>query len=1204
MMKIRLLSLIILTTFSLNTVVIDAGNLLSFVKNTGTGIQTNLSPPLMSGDLMGIRHKDKGRIKYAFEVQLKELLDIKREDISRHFESAKAIHKTLSLRERSIFHPADMQFFFRERTVAKNGIRVKCRIKDVNGIRTYYVVFDPVLDADKGFIVKGIYTEEEYEDTGGTQEVLSGEQRAEEEAIERYSVNNEKTIDGFIRERIKEGDFAEIKGRAERLGWDEKYPGRQKPGAYWPEKLTDMIKTGEGCGVETRLDEFLGHFGTSVDKALSGKNLVFIRVPDETGGPVITEKGEEITVESHASGNAVYVFLSAEVFDEFYKETPENDLVGEEFSPEDIIHVTYALVHEVGVIYGLPYGVNEDGKVVNALDAAWEKFWFALEYHEREGFQPFDAYLSALLKIYPELERLKEEPVDLDKSLKIRDYSGGRKKTKSGKREKAEDSPSVLREIVEIFNEMQVSVSPELFRSFKTAVTAASDGSYAAFKKLMLSKKIRDMLMTRSFTKNLTVDSFERLVSNAWHNDGGSMDEGFLPFGEPEQKAFVMISLLDDLCNAVNEPREYSEKVAMNYTTFYRVACANLYNRRRYGKIIRHFQGNAAQVRQVEKEMGADMQYLDEVKRLQAITDEEESRKAREKLKGKVKDLEVMEDMANWKLFLEQKGLLDVYLIACLMDMKSADVKLLPGTRKGILAFFADKVFGEGLGLKTVSDIYGGEQGITALVESIEDSIEGFILWNITTGNDNEAMSMFNKYMIYLGHVGKGTDEKIMRLKEARRRILDVRPGLNGTVALTDSEIKERASRLTEDMKKTASIAARPEESQWLEAMEAIDYLTDLTRKSSMTQATAASARAALLELGSSVKGQIRWFRNVLQQDPSAETEAVARAALLSCGIDTENNIAWHKKTAEEGAAPAAEAVSRAVLLSCEYRVEEQIKWFNGVLQNSPDVITEARCRAALLTHGYKAEDQIKRLKYIIMEGVGVEIEAEVVATAALLKNELLIRSEMSEAAGLAEKAGSEMPTHPAARYTLLVTSEFFAAGELEEHKAAYGDRFELDAVSVKSPKEFVDKVLRKARIAGLEGRNVIALVPAKVPNKQLEKLTNEGIRFIRTNVNTLMQARSEDPDQRRKFQKNTYAMMLLARYIDKDTPKESRAYMLLKFFIKTHFQLKNVPAESYIDAIVNDEITVLVKGFLAYRPAVPYEMPEYDKVAAVLIAA
>ena len=81
---------------------------------------------------------------------------------------------------------------------------------------------------------------------------------------------------------------------------------------------------------------------------------------------------------------------------------------------------------------------------------------------------------------------------------------------------------------------------------------------------------------------------------------------------------------------------------------------------------------------------------------------------------------------------------------------------------------------------------------------------------------------------------------------------------------------------------------------------------------------------------------------------------------------------------------------------------------------------------------------------------------------------------------------------------------------------------------------------------------------------------------------------------------------MLLVRHIDRNTPKDSSLYRLLDFYLRTHFDLyDNVAVTDYIEAIVNNDVTRLIKGILTYRPVKAYDIrQEYESIAKTLISA
>ncbi len=203
-----------------------------------------------------------------------------------------------------------------------------------------------------------------------------------------------------------------------------------------------------------------------------------------------------------------------------------------------------------------------------------------------------------------------------------------------------------------------------------------------------------------------------------------------------------------------------------------------------------------------------------------------------------------------------------------------------------------------------------------------------------------------------------------------------------------------------------------------------------------------------------------------------------------------------------------------------------------------------------------------------------------------------------------ARLAGLEIPTNAYNRYKLIAPFEFFGNDDREfnVHKFLYGDRFYLDYVSDRDKTRYIDKVLVSAK--EFEDRT-IALVPDDTTVEDLERLNQAGVRFIRVNLDTLLHARTEEKGYKHilRFQKNTYTVMLLARRIDEINP-ESSIYRILSFFIKTHFDLKDVEVSDYIKAIIDNQVAVLINGILAFRPAEAYDIPEYYEIAPALTSA
>lgn len=213
---------------------------------------------------------------------------------------------------------------------------------------------------------------------------------------------------------------------------------------------------------------------------------------------------------------------------------------------------------------------------------------------------------------------------------------------------------------------------------------------------------------------------------------------------------------------------------------------------------------------------------------------------------------------------------------------------------------------------------------------------------------------------------------------------------------------------------------------------------------------------------------------------------------------------------------------------------------------------------------------------------------------------------QVSNMAPLAHEAARSIPTYPPEkRCNLLVMAEFFGNSrkELEAHQKTYGDRFDLDMVSGENESQFVDNVLSKA---GDRGSRTIVLIPKDLlSNSGLSRLKAAGIRFIKADGVAFLKARLDKDDYRGDFQRDTYAIMLLARSIDKNTPSDSSLYELLRFYVKSHFDLDAIAVDDYINALVNGDIAKLIKGCLSYRPAKPYDAAvEYKNIAEALLSA
>lgn len=365
----RITSSLILFCFLLNSTITDLafGQSLNYYQNSD-----KLAVSSRLDDISGIELKDMGRIKFAL---LGELIKISKEN-PKGADLWQALIKkgTVNTKERTVFRPADMVFFFQDARPITTGMLVKCVLRDhkYSGTRTYYALFSMQEDEAGGFPIS-VHTEQEYKDSG---EFLGTHTPKNAKTIDRY-IENEHAIDAFIAKQIAAGQFAEIEGYAQSIGWDKKYPDVIRPGKnnYLPAFILEKI--------EQEIDDFLGGL-TTVKKALEGKNIVFINVPQGQQPVIKSPEGKEVTVWSHTSENTVYIFLPARIYSmsEFLVKKPGMSGASMSISAESEIRasIKYKLLHEIGVIYGLPFSYNDtpaDGwntaKIVNQLDRAFDQ---------------------------------------------------------------------------------------------------------------------------------------------------------------------------------------------------------------------------------------------------------------------------------------------------------------------------------------------------------------------------------------------------------------------------------------------------------------------------------------------------------------------------------------------------------------------------------------------------------------------------------------------------------------------------------------------------------------------------------------------------------------------------------------------------------------------------------------------------------------
>jgi len=129
----KTLTSFLLICFSITTAMGDTAglSLQKFISTSTIGV------PAMCDNIISVESKDTGRIKLALQARLNELFGMEEADLAK----LNSLPRIVSQREGSVYHPAEIQFFFREARVVEDGICVMCRVKDSGGERTYFAVF-------------------------------------------------------------------------------------------------------------------------------------------------------------------------------------------------------------------------------------------------------------------------------------------------------------------------------------------------------------------------------------------------------------------------------------------------------------------------------------------------------------------------------------------------------------------------------------------------------------------------------------------------------------------------------------------------------------------------------------------------------------------------------------------------------------------------------------------------------------------------------------------------------------------------------------------------------------------------------------------------------------------------------------------------------------------------------------------------------
>ena len=418
----QIIAFIILVIFVINSTVYGA-------PIYDNGARHTLSTISIFSTLKGIQHKDIGRMKLSIEAYLKLASNNAKYIDDALLSNLRKI--TATAKENTLFHPANMQFFFTGMQELPNGyVSVMCRIKDkkfYSREKTYYAVFSRNQDDLNGFPVE-VYTEDEYDYEKIKEAIASTNQLprrkgADEEAIrnymehERSPVPGKLSLDEWIAKKMEAGNYA-IADDFYRLDPYRRTARFQFSLQEHYRLIASTLTTLEQLGVSYNSIKELR------EMLLNKPIILLYREPNEDL-PQVTMQTEDglgsvpVDVYSHSSDNAVYIILNKNSFRNILPDAihghmdtvrpgqgVDTRIIKEEKSCVDII--LDRLFYEASVHLGIRGSVREDGQLTNILTKA------------------LDRYNLSPISYNAETDIVKLKPVSsLSETLLTRDYAQG-----------------------------------------------------------------------------------------------------------------------------------------------------------------------------------------------------------------------------------------------------------------------------------------------------------------------------------------------------------------------------------------------------------------------------------------------------------------------------------------------------------------------------------------------------------------------------------------------------------------------------------------------------------------------------------------------------------------------------------------------------------------------------------------------------------
>jgi len=1261
----KVVSMVIAACFLFNTAVSDLafGQTLNYRANTD-----KLAAPLATSDIAGIQHKDIARIKIALEAQLMALNSSGPSVTMNTFRTELGQQRS---KEKTIFQPADMQFFFQEIEATRAGVCVKIRLKDRQGPRTYYATFTLLPDKDAGFHIN-VYTEKQYKETNAFKNASSRVSPEDARAIQRY-IDHEKGVDTLIADAHKKG--------LAKKPLVEKYNYQDEVLKLFNILNIKVENPNNLTPIEDR-EFFLIPMTREILQKMH--SLPMVRVPVEGGADEV-----ELFCEAHSSNGAMHIFVDVVTFDALTKRNKVSEKV---MNAANMI-VSGTIAHEIAAIcnqemleYGLvsESGLYTDAWWVNILDQRyadyiandgdipehelmlqiadldqnlmtrdyaaggvnfgklckqiavklnWPQGQIFVNYHPNGKRDEFTAGVmgdNAILGTYSfklnkkrEITGLKKEPSDLsdlDRTHPGKSPSDTLNLIKIYFGELPDgiiSAPAVLKLYHDQYEEMGFE-APAKKRA--SALKTVERDLFAAGNSLEKQGKIV-RLKTRGkngeFLFRLAVKYFEYKDLKVQIQTGKNSTpatatlttispSALFQAGSSNEGSFVgVVDFIEDSDITKYEYQLFEDGKIVRFGTktghesFYRDELQEGMLSPDIAEIRRLILNESTrQWLQVSLWAGAKVIVLPNGRAYYLMSPDENPN-----------DISISNpiDCKENPILSQLSPQIGQYLTAMSTNPAIARQEIVDGydamsnseakshNRSGkspqdalnlIKRYFEelpDGIISAPAVLKLYHDQYE-EMGFEAPAKKRASALKTVERDLFAAGNSLEKQG------------------KIVRLKTR---------GKNGEFLFKLDTGKQIPA--SSDAAQGRSERSEPKVSMVAAPFGYEDLKVQIQRGEDSTPIIATLTTilpAALLQnrqtIGSFFMGDS--FIRVIDLSPHPtirqyEYKLFEDGKVARLGT-TKDFKSTGPEMLQEDELPSNVAELRRLVLN-----ESTRQWLKIGLWKGTNIIVLPNGNAYHFISSNDPEDisianSVDWRTDPILSQLSWQISQYLTA---MSTNPAIAQQNIAAMILLAHGAGLQIPTHPNNRYNLLVTSEFFANGELKDHQQAYSDRFNVDAVSGSTADQFIQNVLNNPN--AVKDRTIVLLpnelAQGKFEESHFQMLKDAGIRFIITDRNELLTAKTDKDAYRAKFQQDTYAVMLLVRSIDDTMTADSPIYRLLDFYLKTRFSFTDkIAVDDYIMAIANSDILKLIKGCLLYRPAQAYDTPNYNNVAASLMSA